>query len=169
MSKTRPDGEREGDEAEILNSFRRILQALRLAAVQTHNETGVSAAQLYVLQQLDAYGSMSINQLAQATMTDRSSVADVVDRLAHRKLVRRGLSPEDKRRASVQLTDKGRALLAKAPQPPTAQLLAGLTRLSSGELHALATGLNRLVEELGIQDTPTTLLFESARRNRSRR
>ena len=169
MSKRRRDVERQQDEAEVLNSFRRILQALRLAAVQTHNETGVSAAQLYVLEQLEALGSMSINQLAHATMTDRSSVADVVDRLAHRKLVRRTVSPEDKRRASVQLTDKGRTLLAKAPQAPTAQLLEGLGRLTSSELHALANGLDRLVRELGIQDTPTTLLFESPRRNRSPR
>jgi predicted transcriptional regulator len=41
----------------------------------------VSAAQLYVLRQLDRSASGSLSELARRTLTDRSSVSDVVERL----------------------------------------------------------------------------------------
>jgi DNA-binding MarR family transcriptional regulator len=153
----------DAERAEILNAFRRILQALRLAAVQTHVETGMSAAQLFVLSQLDQNGSMSIKDLAQATMTDRSSVADVVDRLAARRLLKRTLDPDDRRRAIVRLTPKGQALLRGAPAAPTSLLLDGLHGLNHAEIQALATGLSRLCDELGLADAAPQMLFERVR------
>jgi DNA-binding MarR family transcriptional regulator len=151
------------EHAEILNAFRRILQALRVAAVQTHAETGMSAAQLFVLSQLEQRGSMSIKELAQATMTDRSSVADVVDRLADRRLLKRTLDPEDRRRAIVRLTARGQTLLRGAPAAPTSLLLEGLDGLNQTEIRALATTLTRLCDELGLHDAAPQMLFERVR------
>lgn len=156
-------------EPEILNSFRRILQALRLAAVQTQAATGISAAQLFVLSQLESAGALSINELAQATMTDRSSVADVVDRLAERRLVRRSASAEDRRRAEVRLTAAGRNLLRRAPSAPTTLLLDGLSGLSTTEVHSLSAGLARLCEELGLTEEAPGMLFERPRVTAKRR
>jgi DNA-binding MarR family transcriptional regulator len=156
-------------EPEILNSFRRILKALRLAAVQTHAATGISAAQLFVLSQLESGGALSINELAQATMTDRSSVADVVDRLVERRLVRRSASAEDRRRAEVRLTAQGRALLRRAPSAPTTLLLDGLAGLTASEVQVLSAGLARLCEELGLTEQAPEMLFEQPRGSASRR
>lgn len=150
--------------AEILDAFRRILQALRLAAVQTHAQTGISAAQLFVLSQLADRGTLSIKELAQATMTDRSSVADVVDRLAQRRLLRRSPDPADRRRAVVRLTPAGRALLKRAPAAPTKLLLDGLAGLNQREIRALSTTLVRLCEELGLNEGLPQMLFERVRK-----
>lgn len=154
---------RYASQSDILNAFRRIMQALRLAAVQTHAETGISAAQLFVLSQLDQADALSINELAQATVTDRSSVADVVERLAQRRLVRRTASREDRRRAEIRLTAAGRALLKKAPAAPTSLLLEGLSGLSESEVRDLAVGLTRLCEVLGLEHETPAMLFERPR------
>ena len=151
-------------EPEILNAFRRILQALRQSAGRTHAQTGISSAQLFVLSQLQGADSLSIKELAQATMTDRSSVADVVDRLAERKLVRRSASREDRRRAEVRLTARGRALLQKAPRAPTEILLDGLHGLTEVELRSFAAILEKFCAELGLSEETPPMLFEPRRR-----
>jgi DNA-binding MarR family transcriptional regulator len=153
---------RQPHESEVVNAFRRLLQALRQASVQTQAETGISAAQLFVLSQLQNAPSLSINELARLTMTDRSSVADVVERLTERKLVRRSPSLQDRRRADVRLTAAGRALLRKAPPAPTALLLGGLAHLSLAEVRTLAAGMKRLCEELGLTDEQPEMLFEAS-------
>lgn len=153
----------------VLNAFRRITQALRLAAAQTQTETGISAAQLFVLTRLDQEGPHSIKDLAEATMTDRSSVADVVDRLAARRLVSRRSSREDARRAEVHITPAGRRLLSRAPEAPTAILMEGIGGLADEELRALALGLNRLCEEMGLEDGQPAMLFEPVKEKARRR
>ncbi|HEX3866149.1 MAG TPA: MarR family transcriptional regulator, partial [Gemmatimonadaceae bacterium] len=72
-----------------LTSIRRLVRVLRLNAQRTYTAAGLSAAQLFVLQQLPKAGSLSLNELATRTLTDRSSVADVVDRLRAQGLVDR--------------------------------------------------------------------------------
>ena len=145
-----------------MNAIRRILRALRLAARQTQAASGVSAAQLFVLRALATGEPASMSQLAQSTLTDRSSVAAVVDRLLEAGYVKRETSSEDRRRASITITSAGRAMLKRAPQPPTALLLAGLEGLSSSRLHALAGGLSALSREMGIEHIPAGMLFEDA-------
>ena len=157
-----PSGPASSYEPAIVNAFRRITQALRLAAAQTQQQAAISAAQLFVLSHLEQGGPLSISELADATMTDRSSVADVVERLAVRRLVRRRASAADGRRAEIRITAAGSELLRRAPEAPTAQLIAGIKGLSEREQRSLALGLLRLCDQMGLQGTPAGMLFESA-------
>ncbi|MGH7617376.1 MAG: MarR family winged helix-turn-helix transcriptional regulator [Gemmatimonadaceae bacterium] len=151
-------------------SIRRIVQALRLASQRTQAQAGVSAAQLFVLQQLGTDDGLSLNELAARTFTDRSSVAAVVDRLSARGFVERAVHPVDRRRAAVHLTPAGRRVLVRAPNAPTTILVAALTKLAPSQRAAMATSLRRLTEALGVADTPAPMLFsDSANRPPSRR
>lgn len=155
-----------------MNALRRILRALRLAAHETQVAAGLSAAQLYVLDALRDGVEASLSELAVRTMTDRSSVAAVIDRLAERGLVIRGTARSDRRRAAIAITAAGRAVLRRSPQPPTTLLIAALTSLRPAKLAALAGGLTALAEALGVADEPAGMLFEdgaTARRSRSSR
>lgn len=143
-----------------LNAFRRILQALRLASMEVQNMGNLSAAQLFVLHQLADGSALSINQLAELTMTDRSSVAEVVDRLAERRWVKREWAAQDRRRAVVTITAAGRQALQGAPAPPTEWLVNAIERLPEAELKALATGLDRLTTELGIRHRKPVMMFD---------
>lgn len=153
-----------------LTSIRRLVRVLRLNAQRTQSAAGLSAAQLFVLQQLPKDGNLSLNELAARTLTDRSSVADVVDRLQTQGLVDRAVDLADRRRASVQITASGRRILSRAPEAPTAALIAALKALTPRERTTLARSLVRLNEELGVADEPATMLFaESDERSRPRR
>jgi DNA-binding MarR family transcriptional regulator len=151
----------------VLNAFRKILRSLRMAAGETQARYRVSAAQLFILSELSKAGEpLSIRELAERTMTDRSSVADVVDRLVMSGYATRGWSAEDRRRAEIEITTAGERLARSAPPAPTAQLIAGLRGLSEPELQRFARAMNRLLEEMGLTREPATFLFEeSGRRN----
>ncbi|HXT17590.1 MAG TPA: MarR family transcriptional regulator [Gemmatimonadaceae bacterium] len=140
-------------------SIRRIVRVLRLASQKTQAAAGISAAQLFVLQQLSDGAELSLNELAERTLTDRSSVAAVVDRLQIQHLVDRATDPSDRRRAVVRITPAGGRILRRAPDAPTTALLAALRRLERRELTALARSLRQLTVALGATAEPPSMLF----------
>jgi DNA-binding MarR family transcriptional regulator len=146
-----------------IDSLRRILRALRLAERRTQLQAGLSAAQLFVLHALADGNEASLSELAERTMTDRSSVAAVVDRLFDAGLVVRGVSRADRRRAAIVLTGAGRAVLTRAPEPPTVLLMAAIRSLDAAQRAALATGLSALAAAMGVDDEPAGMLFEDVR------
>jgi len=150
-------------------AIRRLVRVLRLNAQRTQGVAGVSAAQLFVLEQLGAGQALSLNELAAHTLTDRSSVADVVDRLDADGLVERAVDVHDRRRAAVRITPKGRRVLARAPQAPTTALIAAIRSLAPPDRTALARSLTRLNVALGAAGEPATMLFADDNGMRSRR
>jgi DNA-binding MarR family transcriptional regulator len=148
------------DTATAVDAVRRIFRALRNAAQQTQTQSGISAAQLFVLSSLADGAASSLTELGERTHTDRSSVADVVERLSAAGLVERCRSARDRRRTEVRITAAGRALLGSAPRPPTALLVAGLGAMEDEALAALAAGLVRLTREMGLEAAPAIMLFE---------
>ncbi|HEV7992853.1 MAG TPA: MarR family transcriptional regulator [Gemmatimonadaceae bacterium] len=146
--------------AASVDSIRRVLRALRIAARDTLATTGVSAAQLFVLSALVDGEEASLSDLAQRTMTDRTSVTAVVDRLVQGGLVIKGTSEEDRRRASIRITPKGRTVLRGAPRPPTALLVEALERVEPAELKRLERGLRALTRAMGVDGEPAEMLFE---------
>jgi DNA-binding MarR family transcriptional regulator len=142
----------------VLDGVRRLERGLRVAARQVERETGLSAAQLFVLEQLRIEEPLSVNELARQTFTDRSSVSVVVERLESAGLVTRRSAARDRRRAEVRITRKGRGVLARAPLPPTHLLVDALRRLRPSAVTRLAALLAQLNRELGFEDAH--MLFE---------
>jgi DNA-binding MarR family transcriptional regulator len=143
----------------VVNGLRRIMRGMRLAAGATQSKSGVSAAQLFVLANLSRHEVLSINDLAGLTLTDRSSVAAVVDRLIARGLVERMASARDRRRAEVRMTRAGRRLLESTPPAPTTLLVSALATVPDAQLRAMARSLNSLVTALGLEGSPAPLMF----------
>jgi DNA-binding MarR family transcriptional regulator len=153
----------------VADALRRIVQALRVSSSGIEKDHGVSGAQLFAMQQLSGARAMSIAELALRTRTDPSSVSVVVRRLAARGLVRRGTSPADGRRAEIGLTGAGQAVVAIAPEPAQARLLAALDKMSPAELGRLGSALGKLVRELDVSEGAPPMFFEDAPRHRPRR
>jgi DNA-binding MarR family transcriptional regulator len=143
-----------------VDAFRRILRALRLASTKTQMAAGLSAAQLFVLRAVQDGAEASLSEIAGRTLTDRSSVAAVVDRLLAGGLVERGTSGVDRRRAAITIRPEGRRVLRRAPAPPTALLVAGLEQVAPGQLQALAEGLGALTDAMGLSAQDPGMLFE---------
>jgi DNA-binding MarR family transcriptional regulator len=152
---------------EALESVRRLVRALRIAANRARDTAGISSAELFILRALEDRGpATSLNELAARTYTDQSSASPVVDRLRRRRLIRCQRATADARRLTIELTEAGRALLARAPAPPQAGVVTALRRMGADERIALARGLGQLVEEMGLAHLQAAMMFEDPPRGK---
>jgi DNA-binding MarR family transcriptional regulator len=151
-----------------IRGVRSVVQTLSTSARAIETRTGVSNAQLFLLQQLDAATTLSINELAARARIGQSAVSIVVSRLVRCGLVERRRSATDGRRVTVSLTPAGRALVRRAPQSSTARLLSAVAALPPADLRALARGVTTLARALGADTEAPPLLFEPDARPRPR-
>ena len=153
-----------------LDAFRRIVQVLRTAAHDAERRVGLSAAQLFALQQLAGMSGASITDLAARTFTHQSSVSVVVQRLVARRLVAKAVSNADRRRVRLTITDAGRALLRRSPEPVQERLIAGIAALPPVERRALAAMLATVADALAARNgAPPPMLFEDGKSRRAPR
>jgi DNA-binding MarR family transcriptional regulator len=117
--------------------FRRSLRPLNLGAQQ-----------FIVLKQLQAIGSCSQGELADALGIDYSNLAGVTGQLYSRGLVERNRDPADRRRYAVALTTEGRQLLADADKAIEAGEQDMLSSLSETEREHLWDLLRRMADAL---------------------
>jgi DNA-binding MarR family transcriptional regulator len=149
-----------------LDAFRRIIQTLRQSSREAEQRVGLSAAQLFALQQLAAMSGASVNDLAATTFTHQSSVSVVVQRLVARKLVAKVISQDDRRRVRLAITDAGRALLRRSPEPVQDRLIAGIAALPSSQRQAFVVALTTIAETVSERADPPPMLFEDQKRGR---
>jgi DNA-binding MarR family transcriptional regulator len=148
------------DARQILDSIRKIVQVLRVASRAAEKGVGLSGAQLFVMHQLSGHDGLSLNELAEKTLTHQSSVSVVVQRLVDRGLVSRVRSTEDARRIELSLTRAGRNLLGKSPQAAQDQIIQAVNQMPEKERKSLSRTLGALVDELGLDQEPAPMLFE---------
>lgn len=147
--------------ARAMNAARRLVRALSTSARAVEERSGISGAQLFILRQLaGAQTPLSVNELADLTLTHQSTVSGVVSRLVGRRLVTRRPSADDARRLEIALSAQGHALLAAAPPTVQTQLIEGLARLAPAQRVALADALEAWLSAAGIDDKPAPLFFE---------
>jgi DNA-binding MarR family transcriptional regulator len=156
------------DARAILDAIRRIVRALRVSSRRAQMRLGLSGAQLFVLQKLADGQTMSLNELADRTLTHQSSVSVVVQRLVDRGLVRRARASADARRLKLSLTAAGRALLERSPGAAQDRLLAGIAHMPPAGRRRLAGLLEDLVMRSGISEESASLFFEDSPDRRSR-
>ncbi len=143
-----------------LVAIRRLVRTLRTTAASVQRDTGLSTAQTFVLQLLVQSAADSMNELAERTATDQSSVSVVVSRLEAKGLVARHVSSADARRTQVAITDRGLALMKKKPPTVQERLTHALEAMPAASVELLANELNTLVAQLGAGEEPATLIFE---------
>jgi DNA-binding MarR family transcriptional regulator len=117
--------------------FRRSLRPLNLGAQQ-----------FIVLKQLQAIGSCSQGELADALGIDYSNLAGVTGELYRRGLIERRRDESDRRRYVVELTSDGLRLLADADQAITAGEREMLDALGDAERDQLWDLLRRMADAL---------------------
>jgi DNA-binding MarR family transcriptional regulator len=156
------------DVREALDALRRIVQVLRASSRDIERRVGLSSAQLFALHQLSGAPGASVNDLAARTFTHQSSVSVVIQRLVKRRLVAKETAPGDRRRVELRLTDSGRALVRRSPEPMQDRLIAGISGLSHTERHTLTRALNEIASTMGHDDELPPMLFEE-RRPRARK
>jgi DNA-binding MarR family transcriptional regulator len=131
-----------------LDAFRRIVQTLRTSSRDVERRLGVSSAQLFALQQLAAAPGASVNELAARTFTHQSSVSVVVRRLVERRLVAKVTNASDRRRARLEVTRAGAAVLRRAPEPVQGRLVQAIAALGASRRRMLAAALSEIARTM---------------------
>jgi DNA-binding MarR family transcriptional regulator len=137
------------DGRQIFTSIRRLVQYVRISGRALQRHSGLTAAQLVALEELDRAPGISLAQLAERCCTDESSACVVVARLVDRGLVNRERAQDDARRVVLTPTDEGRAIVASVESDgPPDQITDVLERVEESERATFADMLERIVTEL---------------------
>ncbi len=132
------------DATAIVVGLRRVVRALELYSQEVRRGYGLTAPQLWALTTLLRGGPLTTGELATALMVHQSSTSLLIRRLERRGLVRRTRLRDDRRFVRIELTDRGQAVAAEAPEPAQGRLLHGLRRMPPRRVR----GIRRAVEDL---------------------
>ena len=110
----------------------------------------VTLAQMRVLWTLEREGSTALGQVARMLCVSNSTATELSDRLVRGRYARRDAERLDRRRVSLSLTAKGRALLSEFAKRRRDRFRSILRALSAKEVGRLASSLavvDRLLEK----------------------
>ncbi|HEX9705561.1 MAG TPA: MarR family transcriptional regulator [Gemmatimonadales bacterium] len=151
--------EKRADTVEIVQGLRRIVKALHSYSQDVRNAYGLTGPQLWALKTLQRNGPMSTGRLAAALAVHQSSVSVLVDRLQQRGLVRRMRERFDHRFVSMELTKRGTALAAEAPEAAQGRLLHALEAMPPREVRRIRHAVDRLVQAMEATDVNARFFF----------
>jgi DNA-binding MarR family transcriptional regulator len=121
----------------------------------THGKTlavltsaSVTLQQVLLLRRLESNVVSALSPLAEQMHMSLPAISQMVERLFQLDLVSRVESADDRRKKSVAVTVRGRALLKRIATARSADYAAGIAPLSPRIKKALARVLNEALEEL---------------------
>ena len=152
--------ERDDAAVRAMNALRRLVSALRSPGAAASGGVGMSVAQLFALRIIGQNPGLTMGDLAARTLTTPSAVSEVVTRLVVRGLVRRELSPEDRRRAVLHVTAEGSALLLGVEESLPERLVAALAAMPPDTRHMLANALETWVASAGLSGVAPSMFGE---------
>ena len=110
------------------------------------SDLGLRQAEVNVLAQLRPGAPRSVGELASATGQRPSTLTGVLDRLEHRRLVRRRVNPADRRSFTIELTAPGERAAARVHGAFAALdegVLADIPRGAADGFHDVLDALGR--------------------------
>lgn len=151
-------------QAEIVQSFNRLFKTIDTFSRYTLRVFGVSGPQLWALRTVAAAGRITIGDLSDRMHLHISTVSGILDRLERARFLARERSDADRRVVRLRITEKGRGIIARAPEPPRAKLARKILRLKGPEIRSLLRGLRRLVGLVELDRIEAFLQAEETRR-----
>jgi DNA-binding MarR family transcriptional regulator len=148
MSQQRAD--RKETLSESVEMLHRMFQAVDIFSRQTLRDFGVTGPQIWALRTIEDADVVNMGDIAQRMHLHMSTVTGIIDRLESAKLVTRERSASDARVMELRLTPKGRAILAKAPEPPRSKAARGLQRLTPKELRHVHSALLLIAKAMAV-------------------
>lgn len=143
------------DEYTLSRSTSHLLhRALQMASERfaaRARKSQISLRQFSVLVAVSEHPGASQSELVKATSVDRSTLADMLKRLAALELVEKAASEEDKRANTVALTPKGEALIENAAEDARRADEAILDILPKSKAKAFKAALQRIAEAIDEQ------------------
>lgn len=126
--------------------IRRLHQIHTALFLQECGDEKITPIMYSVLSALSQTGPVDQTTLAKAVAIDKTNMADILERLRKRGLIRRRTSTRDRRVRLTGLTDEGRALLDRIDDRAERAHLRTLEDLPPAEQAQLVDLMTRLVE-----------------------
>jgi DNA-binding MarR family transcriptional regulator len=117
---------------ELMDVVPRVMRALR-HQMRRHRGVDLSVPEFRTLGFLNRHEGASLSQVADHIGLTLPSMSKLVDGLVGRKLVEREFNRQDRRRVTLALTGRGRAILQAARTPTQAHLAQVLSALTPDE------------------------------------
>ncbi|MDH5326034.1 MAG: MarR family transcriptional regulator [Gammaproteobacteria bacterium] len=136
----------------IMKDFRVVVRTTQAHSRWIEKQCGVTGVQLWAMWELFAAPGQKVSDLSKALSIHQSTASNMLDKLEHRKLIRRDRSGPDQRVVQLFLTPKGSELLSQAPRPAQGAVLDALKRMTDGELKHLQLGLDALINQMSVEE-----------------
>lgn len=133
---------------------RRIIRNVDLHSRDLEKEFGLTVPQLTVLASVGILGRVPIGQIAERISLSSATVTTIVDRLEEHDLLFRERSTSDKRQVYLVLTEKGREILTKSPQPFHDCFIERLGQLEPWQRTELLSTLQYLASLMDPEELP---------------
>ena len=141
-------GRMNGRVRESLVALRRILRTTDMNARNLARETGLTMAQLLVLQVLADFGPLTAKEISTRVGVSQATMTSVIDRMENKELVTREKSEIDRRQTIIIVTERGSAMIANAPDPLQAIYSRRFATLSDWEQAMIVATLERVASLL---------------------
>ena len=155
--------------AEIVDNIRKVLQVINEQSKKVKRDTGLTGRQLRTIKTIAKSAPINVKDLAQCIYLHPTTVVGILDRLEEAGFVSRLRSNEDRRVVVINLTGKGKQLVAKSPDVIKGMLVSGLEKLPKKQLNIIDDGLAELVKMLGIEAIPPQLILSSEMNRQEKR
>lgn len=141
--------------AETLIALRRVVHALDSNARSMARASGLTQAQLLVLLEVARNGHEMPRDIARALGVGQATITLQIDKLEARGLVRRERRQADRRAVWVILTETGRDLLDKIPDPLQQRFKDRFDQLPSWEQTLILSVTERLGVMFDAEEAPS--------------
>jgi len=145
--------------ADTIDNLRRVFQVIQEYSKKVEHTTGLTGPQLWAIKVLAESAPMMVSELARRMYLHPATVVGVLTRLESHELIKRTRSKEDRRVVWVELTPKGKNLVAAAPEVAQGLLVMGLEKTPLSGLKEVNKGLKQLVSILGAEGTLPRLIL----------
>ena len=136
----------------VLIALRKVIRATDLHSKYLAKNTGLTTAQLLILQSIQNMGEVSIGEISKKISLSQATVTSILDRLADKGLVYRERSTEDKRKVHAYLTEDAVALIKDAPAPLQEQFTKQFEALNDWEQSMMISSLQRIAQMMDAED-----------------
>ncbi|MDP2515065.1 MarR family transcriptional regulator [Photobacterium damselae subsp. piscicida] len=146
---------------EVLIALRQITRAINLHSRKLNKNAGLTGPQLVLMRAIrDSGTEITIRQLSNNTNMSQATATTILDRLESRELVVRQRSQLDKRKVHAHLTEKGKALLEKAPMPLQDSFISQFQTLEDWEQSLLLSSVQRISSMMNAEHLDVAPLLE---------
>ncbi len=149
---------------EILQKFRIIVSAAQKYSQRVEKQLGVTGAQLWIMKEIDVAPGLRVGEVAKKLAIHQTTASNLLDALEKKEMICKSRQETDQRIVNLSLTEKGKSLMDKAPEPVRGFLPEALSQMKSDDLIRLGESMDILLhsiqqvdEEFALQPLPFTM------------